>query len=105
MATAFGANPIYIGGRILSGAPRRNYRRLADPEAILRRFTRDNTHGIQPTRPYLSWVVPSRPFSCVIICPSSTTPLIYPHVTAYGTFHLDMSTGVPIQPQSMVLVV
>ena len=33
------------------------------------------------------------------------TPLIYPHVTPYGTFHLDMRTGLPIQHQSMALVV
>ncbi len=27
------------------------------------------------------------------------TPLIYPHITPYGTFHLDMNNRIPIQEE------
>ena len=30
------------------------------------------------------------------------TPLIYPHITPYGTFHLDMSTRLPLQPEQPI---
>ena len=30
------------------------------------------------------------------------TPLIYPHITPYGTFHLDMNTRLPLRPEQPI---
>jgi len=30
------------------------------------------------------------------------TPLIYPHINPYGTFHLDMTTRLPLQQEPPV---
>jgi Tn3 transposase DDE domain len=33
------------------------------------------------------------------------TPLIYPHINPYGTFHLDMATRLPLQQEPPVALV